>query len=187
MKRIIFIIVLLVALFPAVSLIARENQMQKRGFFGEVGIGLMDTHEDKTRARFIPAVGYRISSRWVAGVGVTFSTGSYHIYGASPMLFGSYDFIRTNKIGIFAQGQFSYAKEVLHLDGDVFQDLWEGGLRFGASYDFNSHFSVVLRYLYIGYSRRSNHDHDRTGVVGDHDFIMDAGVRPLQLSLRYTF
>ena len=134
------------------------------------------------------------------GIGVTFLTAKDEdfkdfpsIYKPIPNLFVSYDFLRFKHFSVFAQLQGAYSKDNIHYDGYPYppyphnHNLWECGIRFGAAYELNRHFSARLRYLFIGYSKRSDHDSYRRGVVGDNDFIMDAGLRPLQLSVRYTF
>lgn len=187
----------------SLALSAQETVAANTGFFIELGFSI-DQHnnyynEDKYTSPVItPMIGYRFHSRWTAGAGVGFETGHNRLHKPKYSVFATYDIVRSDRWSVFVQGQaaYSHKKEEVILLGDpnathgpIYEkhDWWEGGVRFGASYDFNDHFSALVRYLYIGYSSRTPYSKKIDGVLGKHDFIMDAGVRPLQLSLRYTF
>ena len=179
---------------------AESNGRFPKNLFVEFGVGytcFFDYGWDIKSAGPIltPMIGYKFHPRWAIGFGVKFQIEESirRLYKPMPTLFVSYDFLRFKHFSVFAQLQGTYGKDKMHYDGNYLvpdtnnHDLWECGARFGAAYELNSHFSARLRYLFIGYSKRSDADDYRRGVVGDNDFIMDAGLRPLELSLRYTF
>lgn len=195
---VIFMISVFISL-PTLSAKAQENSSFMNNVFIEFGVSysrynkyvssfLKETkYEGSTM--LTPMIGYKFHPRWSAGVGVTFSVGEDRLYNPMPSLFVSYDFVKIRNFSVFAQLQGTYGTDRYDYDGGTpkYTDMWECGMRFGASYRISDHFSVNLRYLFIGYSRRASSDRYRGGVVGDNDFIMDAGLRPLQLSVRYTF
>lgn len=206
MKKIFTAIISLLCLtLSSSSMRAEGNGRFPKNLFVEFGVGYACFHKYQISSRdrnilLTPLIGYQFHPRWAVGIGVTFLTAKDEdfkdfpsIYKPIPNLFVSYDFLRFKHFSVFAQLQGTYGKDKMHYDGNYLvpdtnnHDLWECGARFGAAYELNSHFSARLRYLFIGYSKRSDADDYRRGVVGDNDFIMDAGLRPLELSLRYTF
>lgn len=200
MKRLFTLIATVICtLMTLLSVKAQENESFRKSIFLEFGAGyachdkyksaLWNETRHEGSAMLTPMVGYRFHPRWAAGFGVTFPVGEDRLYGPMPQLFVSYDFLKINDFSVFAQLQGMWGADRNDYDGGTprYTDMWECGMRFGASYRFSNHISANIRYLFIGYSRRASADRYRRGVVGDHDFIMDAGVRPLQLSLRYTF
>lgn len=207
MKQLISVALSLLCLAISIpSIKAEENGRFPKNLFVEFGVGFL-SYGDKilpSKAKntmLTPIIGYKFHPRWAAGFGVTFPTGKERLYKPMPSLFLSYDFLQINKFSTFAQLQGTYGKNPTirwldsmeggtppgYYNNEVQRDLWECGFRLGASYSFNDHISANIRYLFVGYSNRSYPDNYRGGVLGDHDFIIDAGLRSLQISVRYTF
>ena len=89
-----------------------------------------------------------------------------------------YNFLHPVKFNIFMDMQVS---AIRHLGkNDV-----EGGINPGASYALNNHFSILLKYLFIGFNGedRKKRSHDKN----PKNFIIDANWRRLQLGLQYIF
>lgn len=221
MNRIVtFILIISVVFAASFSMVAQERKSPLRNFFGEVGVGMgkhLAPYTDgihRSTTQITTAIGYKFHPRWNAGVGLTFEAGKYREFRPKTSVFASYDFFRYHRLSVFAQlqGSYCYTKEYSPLDGFnpdginnsnsldpiIYRhEMWECGVRFGASVNINNHLSVMLRYLFIGYSTRNDYNRFKkgitdnygnlSGIVGKHNFIMDAGLRPLQLSLRYTF
>ena len=88
-----------------------------------------------------------------------------------------YNFLHPVKFNIFMDMQVS---AIRHLGkNDV-----EGGINPGASYSLNNHFSILLKYLFIGFN---GEDRKSGAMIKSKNFIIDANWRRLQLGLQYIF
>ena len=163
-------------------------QTKEKGFFVEFNAGHAHTDfldNDGKYVNLSPRIGYRFNTDWAVGLkfnGEAKNDFAYRTYGG----YAQYTFFRKSVFNIFAEGEVTYSKDT---DADIFglygTDYVEAGISFGASCALNRHFSLLVRYLYIGYSD-SRRVHEGA-CLGDHKFIVDANMTRLMFGVQYIF
>ena len=175
------------------SIATATAQTKEKGFFVEMngGYGEVKTafvsstvenpllfHLGYARyAVLTPSIGYQINRHWAAGFKIQFESIMEDEKRTTYTPYMRYNFLHPVKFNIFMDMQVS---AIRHLGkNDV-----EGGINPGASYALNNHFSILLKYLFIGF----NGEDRKSGVmIKSKNFIIDANWRRLQLGLQYIF
>lgn len=189
MKTKLFVLAVLLCL----DIVATAAQTKEKGFFVEMngGYGEVKTmfvsstvekpllfYTDYARyAVLAPSAGYQINHHWAAGFRIQFESITNDEKRITYTPYVRYDFLRPGKFNVFMDMQVS----AIRLNGENYA---EGGVSPGASYALDKHFSILLKYLFIGFN---GEDRKSGAMIKSKDFIMDDNWRRLQLGLQYVF
>lgn len=134
--------------------------------------------------------GYRFTPDIEAGAFFRKDTADGSNYSTWLGIYGEYGFRVSGQFRLFADGDFSLIAASLDYD-DIGYDrhdskYWELGFRPGVGYKLKSlPIEFKLRYLFVGFD---NLHHGRTGAcLGKNDWIIDAGLRRLEIGAAVTF
>lgn len=180
-------IVLLILLMLSPNMLSAQ---QKNGFYADFSAGFSNERENEHTVQFTPGLGYKFSERWAGGLRATLQTGDrrYNNFVA----YARYSFANTAKLSIYTEAMLNWCVEFdsndydnLYGNGADDSDNFEGGLTFGACYNFTQHFGVFVNAFYIGYSNTPIANEG--AVIGNGRFIVDANWRRAALGVRFTF
>lgn len=197
----IFILFLLSVFTFTVKAVESESQS---GVTATLLLGLSQTHyganqyhdsEFKVGFMFTPRVGYRFNDRWEAGALFKYEkvadAATYYGFGA----YGEYNYLRfaDNRLRLFVDLQAYYSTggrdgygDDLGLPGD--KQPTEVGFVPGIAYRIpGSKVDLKLRYLFIGFNNNDRWYKEMGGCVGRGDWILDAGLRRLELGVAVNF
>lgn len=167
-------------------------------------LGLSQTHyganqyhdsEFKVGFMFTPRVGYRFNDRWEAGALFKYEkvadAATYYGFGA----YGEYNYLRfvDNRLRLFVDLQAYYSAGGRDGYGDDLgapedKQPTEVGFVPGIAYRIpGSKVDLKLRYLFIGFNNNDRWYKEMGGCVGRGDWILDAGLRRLELGVAVNF
>ena len=192
-----------ILLLFAVNLITRATEPES-GVTATLLLGLSQTHyganqyhdsEFKVGFMFTPRVGYRFNDRWEAGALFKYEkvadAATYYGFGA----YGEYNYLRfaDNRLRLFVDLQAYYSTggrdgygDDLGFPGD--KEPTEVGFVPGIAYRIHgSKVDLKLRYLFIGFNNNDRWYKDMGVCVGRGDWILDAGLRRLELGVAVNF
>lgn len=142
-----------------------------------------------------PQIGYRFNSKWEAGAMFKFDHYSdlVNYYGIGA--YGRYNCVLTpnGAFRLFVDGQayYSIGDYEKYYGGDLTDNSVnpvEIGLTPGIAYRIHgSKVDLKLRYLFIGFNNNDRWYKEMGGCVGRGDWILDAGLRRLELGVAVNF
>ena len=163
-------------------------QLKEKGFFvemeGAYGHYNRPYSSSESFAVLGPSLGYKINSQWSVGAKSLFETGGFKY--ATVGLYSQYHYWNRSRFNAFVEFQASIAWSRTGIDGGGDNAFGEVGFALGASYAISEHWSILLRYPYIGYnSGYTERDYGATAHAGD--FIIDANWKRLQFGVQFMF
>ena len=199
-----------ITLMMLCALIIRAENPRDNGIVVEANFGLNYTHwsltpdpvGDITFYKHIGMIidgrlGYQFNDHIISGVMMKHEN-IKHLYGDGTrkyLGFGVYGIYRFNKVRrfplrFFIEAHALFAKNKIHWQFSYPRDdgMTEIGLVPGVSYSIpKTPLEVKLRYLFIGYNNENKYLKSMGGCLGRGDWIIDAGLRRLELGLAFTF
>lgn len=184
-------------MFAVLVMAFAASGFARSGIEVEMGFG-MGRSLQKNYGILSPRLQYNINDDWSVGAVMKFDVRKdhanlYYSYGG----FVQYRFLRRGSFALFvdAAGSYNHQLETVLVDDwrpdsgapEGLRNFAEVGLTPGVSYSIaDTGFSLKLRYLFLGYNSAPSW-YKSLGCLGDGDFILDAGLRRLSLSVAYAF
>lgn len=202
MKKVAFMLLMVVLAFAAKA----EEPEAERGVTASVLLGFThdhfrDGHKWALGVEVTPRVGYRFNDKLEAGVLFKYENvaeaANYYGLGA----YGQYSFARflDSRLRLFVdlQAYYSWGGRDGY-DGYIDNNGYPGanddkqptevGFVPGVAYRIpGSKVDIMLRYLFIGFNNNDRWYKELGGCVGRGDWILDAGLRRLEIGVAYTF
>lgn len=154
--------------------------LEMNGGYGEVKHQKVFGYKHDGFLFLTPALGYQFNNNWAAGLRVSFEMAGDKY--STCEIYGQYGFLRLKRLKIFGEALVSFS--VKDVDGGD-DNYIEAGFSLGVSYALGRHWSLLLRYPYIGYSD-GYHRHDGF-CLGDGKFLIDGNLRRLQMGVQIIF
>lgn len=196
MKR-LFILLLGTVLLQSIN---AETPEYKSGITAELDFGIGKNHEAKFFTILHPRVSYRFTPRWEAGLMTKFNiNGRYSDPFIELGAYGEFSYLLVNQFRWFVDAQVVWAggyerdfivggKPVEKDPRDFRHSFTEFGIVPGVAYRIpGSMVDIKLRYLFIGFNNGDEKYKSVSGCSSGRDFIIDAGLRRLEIGVSYTF
>lgn len=195
-KSVVFLRILFVVFFVHSAIFMSAGNPPEKGAVAEINFGLTRTSSNILIRNEIGMivdgrVGYKLDKHWIAGAMIKYENikspcRKFLGFGA----YGHYRFNRMKRLPltffIESYALYSTDRDRPYAPGD--KNKVEVGFVPGLSYTIpKTPLDVKLRYLFIGYNNENKYLKSNGGCLGRGDWVIDAGLRRLELGLAVTF